>query len=104
MWVMDIHRSFERVKNFISRTFCVFEYTGFLLSRVKGKWCLVARGLGRLPWDSIPISFPPAQLGEGACLPVPRILRLWHKALCVLQEGAHGWLVDERRPSQGLQS
>lgn len=29
---------------------------------------------------------------------------LWDKALCVLQEGAHGWLVDNEAPPQGLRS
>lgn len=40
-----------------------------------------------MPWGSVPIPF--------ACSLGPGVPPLWDKALCVLQEGAHGWLVDD---------
>lgn len=39
-----------------------------------------------LPWGSVPIPF--------ACLLVPWAPVLWDKALCVLQEGAQDWPMD----------
>lgn len=51
----------------------------------KRKWCLAARGLG-LALELCPHPF--------ACLLVPWAPVLWDKALCVLQEGVQGWLMD----------
>lgn len=85
----------ERVKNFICRPFLFWflKFTGFLPSRVKEKWCLAVRGLWGLPWGSVPTRF--------ACSLAPGVLPLWDKALCVLQEGAHGWLVDDEAAFSG---
>lgn len=42
----------------------------------------------------------PSLLPAGV-LPAPGVLPLWDKALCVLQEGAHGWLVDDEAAFSG---
>lgn len=46
-----------------------------------------------MPWGFVPIPFA-CSLGPGAP-------PLWDKALCVLQEGAHGWLVDDEAAFSG---
>lgn len=70
--------------------FCL-EYTGFLPSREKGGGVLLQEVLV-LALGLCPSLLPAA--GPGAPL-------LWAKALCVLQEGAHGWLVDNEAAFSG---
>lgn len=83
------HGSFlERVKNFIRGPFLfsVCEYTSFPLSGRKrgGVWL-------HKVWEAGPgAPFPSLRLLAGLVVLRPRA-----KALCVLQEGAHGWLVDD---------
>lgn len=81
----------KRVKNFICRPrwSVWFEYYRFsaIQGKEKGTWSLDAQGLSGSPWGSVPVPF--------AYLPAP-LVPLWNKALCVLQEGAHGWLVDDK--------
>lgn len=53
----------------------------------KGTGEVVTAAPGGLPWGFVPL--------PAACLPAPLVPLVWDKALCVLHEGAHGWLEDE---------
>lgn len=78
-------------KRFILFAGLLFGYTGFLPSREKGSGVWLQEVLG-LALGLCPSLLPAA--GPGAPL-------LWDKALCVLQEGAHGWLVDNEAAFSG---
>lgn len=62
----------------------------------KGPGVVVTAAPGGLPWGFVTLPV--------TCLPAPLVPLVWAKALCVLHEGSHGWLEDDKVAFAGLQS